>query len=255
VIYLFTVACPDRGSASWWARLMTIEARSFCFDGLTTLLEPEPTLESRFHWLESLGAGLDPELADRLVVLRGFPGYFERLWERNRVDGAYHVGNADAAVDRLLPGLRLLWPHMRFLLAYRDGIAAVGEAGVTDFERACRDWAETTRRLRAQQARLAKHGAELREVRLERIASGGSDLRDVWTWLLGEWEHHEAHAEEHARELAAAGRSADEIWERWTPDQRAVFTELCKEPQHDLGYGLPGEGHRRGRLGIAARRR
>jgi hypothetical protein len=237
MIHLFTVACPEPSSDAWWARLLETD-RSYCFVGLTALLEPEATHPARFAWLDGLAEGLELEDAQRLTLLRGFPDYFERLWERSRVDGAYHIGNADHSTHRFLPGLFLLWPDMAFLFSYRDGIGAVEAAAASgaDFEAACVEWAESVRRLRAAQQWLARRGARVGEARLERIVSRPAELRETWTWLLGEWDRTAERAEAHVRELEATLEPVESISSRWPDERRRLFHELCGDAQAELGY-------------------
>jgi hypothetical protein len=247
VIYLFTVACPERSTEAWWVRLLETE-RSYCFHGLTNLLEPEATHASRFAWLDGLAEGADFETAQRLGVLRGFPAYFERLWERSRLDGAYHIGNADHSVQRLLPGLWLLWPDMRFVFPYRDGIGSVDSAATSDaaFEPACHAWATSVVRLRGHQAWLAERGAEIRETRLETIVRRRSELRGVWTWLVGDWERDAERNRLLVRELESTLESPEGIWARWSEEQRRLFLAICGESQNELGYSIPrSRAHRR----------
>jgi hypothetical protein len=252
VIYLFTVACSERSSTSWWARLFDSD-RSYCFDRLCSLLEPEPTQAAHFEWLESLARDADFDVAQRHAVLRGFPEYFERLWERGRV-GPFHIGNSDHAVQRLLPGLWLLWPDMRFLSSYRNGIGAVeaetAAAGEDDgtFEHACSEWAESVTRLRSHQAWLEERGADVRETRLERIVERPPELRDIWTALPGEWKRYEGAKRPLVLDLAAALEPASAAWERWPASRRQTFEELCGGAQRLLGYDAGGRAPSRRRL-------
>lgn len=247
MIYLFTVSCPERSSDEWWARLFETE-RSYCFQGLTGLLEPEATHAARFAWLDGLSEGADFETAQRLGVLRGFPGYFERLWERSRLDGVWHIGNADHSVQRLLPGLWLLWPDMRFLFCYRDGIASVDAAATagTGFEAACRAWARDAGLLRERQGWLERHGAGLRTTSLEAVVGRRRELRGVWTWLVGDWEQNKDRALPLVDELAATLEPTRSIWARWAETDRQLFAETCGETQIALGYRIPAGGGPRG---------
>ncbi len=253
MIHLFTIACPEPSSDTWWATLLRTE-RSYCFDQLTSLLEPAPTHAARFEWLDSLCEAGEPELAERFGVLRGFPGYFERLWEQSRVDGAFHIGNADQSAQRLLPGLWLLWPDMKFLFCYRDGIGVIDatlgptvEPGKV-FERACTEWAERVSRLRAHQAWLSERRANVRETRLEWIVEPGNELRHVWTMARSAMRQRDAcqrSSRSRRRSPELELEPDDRIWERWHPDLRSTFAERCGELQLQLGYGLPHPERRR----------
>jgi hypothetical protein len=236
VIYLFTVACSERWITTWWARLFDTD-RSYCFDRLTELVEPEATLAARFDWLDSLSACEGFEAAQRHAVLRGFPDYFERHWAQGRL-GPFHIGNADHAVQRLLPGLWLLWPDMRFLFVYRNGVAAVDREAHGDgrFERACREWAEDVARLRAHQTWLVERGAAVRETRLERLVARDRELGDLWTALPGNWERYSAEKQPLVAELATELEPADEVWSRWSQERRHLFEVICGPAQQLLGY-------------------
>ena len=241
MIYLFTVACTDRESAGIWSKLLASD-RSYCFDRLTCLLEPEEAHAARYAWLERLTAGADDDTARRHRVLRGFPAYFERLWQEGRF-GPHHVGNADDLVLPLLEGLWLLWPDMRFLFADRNGVTAVASemrSTGAPFDAACRAWrdrAEESLRLRRH---LGARGATVLEARNEDVLEGGRALRQVWTALPGEWDRYAAVKETDAKALAARLGSPDSEWATWPEADRRAFADICGPVQHELGYRLPG---------------
>jgi hypothetical protein len=242
LIYLFTIACADPVSAGMWSKLFTTE-RSQCVDGLTSVLEPLSTHDARFEWLDDLAGDISFELAQRQAVLLGFPDYFERLWELSRT-GPPHAGNADDGVDRLLPGLWLLWPDLRFVISVRDGIGAVDARTARlqsddGFRDVCVEWVEKVTRITAGRDWLRKHDADIREVKLEEVLAGGEDLGRVWEPLLGEWEQDEPSARARAAELAPQLPAAASVWERWGPERRAVFNEVCGHAQGQLGYAIP----------------
>ena len=243
MIYLFAIACGDPSTNAWWARLLESD-RSFCFEGLTSLLEPESTHEARFRWLDELSAGLDFESAQRLAVMRGFPGYFERLWERSRHDGAFHIGNADRSAGRLLPGFWLLWPDTRFVFCYRNGIGSVETASTSDaeFEPACRAWVADVGLLLAHQRWLAARGAHLRRTTLEDLVGHRGELGKLWVWLVGEWEREAPRKRPLVAELGSALEPAASIWKRWPEERRRIFQTICGDVQRELGYPIPGSG-------------
>jgi hypothetical protein len=246
LIHLFTIACTDASTPGWWSRALDSE-RSYCFDRLTNLIEPDSNHDARFAWLDTLAAGEDDDTAARFDILRGWPEYFARLWEQSRV-GPYHVGNADDEIGRLLHGLWLLWPDMKFLFASTDGIVSVEAARPSSdeqFEQACRQWAALVTQHRAAQRWLRDRGADIHHVALDRATRDTNELREPWQWLTGDWAESSDSATAALADLAAARGTADEIWGRWPSSRRTLFAALCGEAQRVAGYTNPGGGRRR----------
>jgi hypothetical protein len=130
---------------------------------------------------------------------------------------------------------------MRFLFCYRDGIASVDAAATSGaaFEPACRAWADDAGLLRERQAWLERHGADIRTTTLEAVIGRSRELRSVWTWLLGDWEHHKDRARPLVDELTGTLESPGSIWARWPAADRQLFAEICGETQVALGYRIP----------------
>src|SRR5262249_31488563 len=152
----------------------------------------------------------------------------------------------DHVTQRFLPGLWLLWPDMKFLFSFRNGINAVhsraaGEEvvpfpvraawqaryGTADFfEQCCREWAESVEQLKAHQGWLAERGGQVNETRLEQATTDSHELHRIWNWLVGYWEEYEERNRElmakpvGARVNAAGVVSPERIWRAWTPEQR-----------------------------------
>jgi len=259
---LFTIASPGRSGTMWYSQLFTT-AGSHCFHELTTLIRRYPTNIVLGDRMERETADLERDPAQRRFPLEVFPEYFGRLWEAGQ--GREAAGNSDQFVTPFLSGLWLLWPQMRFLFSFRNGINQVASMagweasaeqallaswrvryGTADyFERCCCDWSATVGSLEAHRNWLRGQGAEVLETRFERVIGDPDELARVWNGLLGRsddaTERNRALAGTvvNARSEADRVLSPDEVWESWTPDRRRTFTDLCGGPQRRLGYTLP----------------
>jgi hypothetical protein len=263
VIYLFTVASPARSATKWYSELFTTD-RSFCYHQLTGLLEPWPTAVALQEWLEAQVEDHDFEQAQRRMLLQGFPHYFARLWER-ALFGQYVVGNSDGMADTFAPGLWLIWPDMRFLFSFRNGINTVNSSLVWQshvpswmrsaqerrfgtssyFEQCCYTWRDSVERLRKHQAWLTERGAQLVETRLEAVTSDEDELHRVWDFLIGYWDEYAERNRQLMKSIVNARVNTEgivppeEIWERWEPEHRSAFIQICGSAQEALGYALP----------------
>jgi hypothetical protein len=260
---LFTVASPGRSGTMWYARLFTTP-RSHCFHELTTVIHRYPTNFVVGDRIEGEVADHSPEQADRRRVLEGFPVYYQRLLEQAG-RGFARVGNSDHLATPLLRGLWLLWPRMRFLFSFRNGVNQVGSMAVWEsqaepalvalwrtsygagdyFELCCRDWSATVAALAAHRSWLHERGADVLETRFERVLGDDSELARVCDWVLGDWDDGADRARELTRTVVNARTGAervlspDEVWEGWPPERRKLFASICGATQTRLGYTLP----------------
>lgn len=265
MIYLFTVAAPARSGTKWYSDLFTTD-RSFCYHELSALVQPFPSNIALYQWLEAQTADHDSEQTQRRMLLQGFPGYFPHLWERVHFD-QYVVGNSDTFVGQCLASaLWLLWPDMRFIFSFRNGINTVnsrvrlteesprwiddalyGALGSEDpFERSCEVWARSVARIEEHRQWLMTKGASCLDVRFEDVTSDSHELQRVWDFVVGDWEQYAernvelTHRVANARINVERVLTPDEVWEEWSPGQRAAFASICGDTQRRLGYGLPG---------------
>lgn len=259
------VASPGRSGTMWYSRLFTTPS-SRCFHELTTRLLPYPAGITACDRLRAATGDHGHALAGRRTVLEAFPRYLERLLAEGE-RGCERVGNSDHLATPLLSGLWLLWPRMRFLFSFRDGIGQVdsmarwerhaepallaswrarhGEASY--FELCCRDWAATVAELELHRDFLRAEGAAVAETRFERVLGDPAELDRVLRWVLGD-----AIAAEVARGLTGTmvnardgvegPRSPEEIWAGWTDVQRGAFAAACGATQLRLGYAMPSAG-------------
>jgi Sulfotransferase family len=263
VIYLFTVVAPPRSGTKWFAELFTTE-RSYCYHELTTLLQPYPANRALIEAVSAQIVGHDFEQAQRRLLLQAFPQYFARLWERAAF-GQHVVGNSDASIVRLLPALWLLWPDMRFLFSFRNGINQVNSMLVWEqrlpssdrrvlehrhasrdyFEILCRQWTKNVEGLRRHREWLESRGARCVETRLEAVTSDEFELHRVWDAIVGHWDDFAARNRRlmattvNARVNVERVVPAEESWAAWTPEQRRLFGDICGDTQRELGYELP----------------
>jgi hypothetical protein len=247
----------------WYSRLFT-SGNSYCYHELTSLYQPYPTNLARYEWLETEVRDHGFELAQRRMLLQGFPEYFARLWERVQL-GNRVVGNSDWFVSRMAPALWLLWPDMRFLFSFRNGISVVNSwfawkehvpasvrsslrerFGTGDyFDQCCHIWTDEVEVITGHENWLEARGASCLETRLETVTSDRMELRRVWEWVIGDWERHAAAAEAWMSEPVNARINVDGViswqrtWETWPNAHRQAFAAICGEAQHALGYKLP----------------
>jgi hypothetical protein len=247
----------------WYSRLFTTE-RSYCFHELTRILRRHPSNEAMIEHLRRQTQDHDDAEAGRRLLLEGFPEYFARHWEQAE-RGLAAVGNSDGTMTPMLAALWLLWPRMRFLFSFRNGVGQVNSMWLLEptfepairaiwrarygegdhFERCCRYWRTQVAALEAQRDRLVAQGADVRETRLERMVGDPDELERVWEWLVGGWD------EVAERNLALRGTrvnaragaerpvTPDEVWASWTAERRSLFLEICGETQSRLGYPTP----------------
>ncbi len=200
-------------------------------------------------------------------MLECFPEYFARHWEQAEA-GCTAVGNSDGIVLPLLSALWSLWPPMRFLFSFRNGISQVNSMLVWEanmepamlaiwrarhgdcdyFELCCRSWAAEVEALEAQRDRaaLGRCRRRGRDARFERMLGDVESVRvGPWTRLVGGWEEfaERNRAFTATRVNARAGReralTPEEVWESWNPQRRATFAGICGAAQRRLGYPLP----------------
>jgi hypothetical protein len=260
---LYTIASPGGSGTKWYSRLFTT-GRSYCFHELTTILRRSPVNVVELERLAEQSRSHDFEQAGRRFVLEGFPQYFDRLFELGG-RGYDAIGNSDGNATPMLAGLWLLWPRMRFLFSFRDGIGQVNSFSVWEnemkpsmlavmqtrhgameyFELLCHDWNWNVERLELSRDWLRERDAAVTETRFEAMLSDPGELQRVWSELIGDWEAARHRATRFAETIVGgrAGRehpqTAGEIWETWTPAQRGVFERVCGETQRRLGYLLP----------------
>ena len=255
----FTVAAATRSETRWYAARFTTR-RSFCFHELTSILDRYPTNLATIDAFERGLGDHDLSQLGRRLVLDAFPDYFSRLSEV--AERGLAAGNSDAGATAILTGLGLLWPEMRFLFSFGDGIRGVDALarerldpvvraldqshsdGADAFAQCCERWTASVTTLEAHRDRLRAHGAAVLETRFERLVGDADELEEVVSWLLRD---REAAAE---ASLGASApirdappgverpRSAEEIWAGWNAEQRALFAAVCGEPQRRLGYAF-----------------
>jgi hypothetical protein len=259
----FTVASPGRSGTKWYSEVFRTDD-SYCFHELTTACRRYPVNIAMIDRLAADVAGYPADDAARRLVLEGFPDYYTRLWER-AASGVRSVGNSDHLATPLLTGLYLLWPRMRFLFSFRNGIQQVdsmfrweehaelallaswrkryGEHGY--FELCCCDWAGVVADLERHRDVLRARGAGVRETRFERVLENKREFKRVWKWLFGRWDDAGKQARAltgtvvNARHASDSVRTVEEVWTSWSDEQRDRFATICGETQRRLGYSLP----------------
>ncbi len=265
MITLFTVVAPPRSGTKWFSRLLTTD-RSFCYHELTAMLQPYEAHPALNAWIKEQVADHSPELAQRRWVLQRYPEYFARHWERATF-GQHIVGNSDAATIDLVPGLWSLWPDMKFIFSIRNGIRVVQSRtldtsdftpgvlaknsarwGTDDiFQILCHRWVKAAEAIIAAKDWVAQRApAAVFQTRLEKITTDLEEIEKLWNWIgIGDWERYaERNASlqltpVNARTSSERFVQPEEIWERWTPDQRQHFRAICGEMTSRAGYELP----------------
>ena len=264
MVTLFTVTAPARSGTKWFSDLFTTD-RSFCYHELTTHLHPYPSNVALDGWLREEIGNSDSEDGQRRLVLQGYPDYFKRLWERTNY-GEHIVGNSDSGTVKLVRGLSLLWPDMKFVFVIRNGINWVqshfsNQANVPPsvmaelkarwnsedyFEICCQRWTGGVSVLSKSKAWLAERGGEFAETGLEAVTTSLDELHRVWDWLrIGEWERYAErnaglmHTPINARTNVQRVVPAEEIWASWTDEQRRKFESVCGSTMLEHAYGIP----------------
>jgi hypothetical protein len=268
MVSLFTVCAPARSGTMWFSRLLTTE-RSYCFHELApglVLRDPHVELLVRPRISESEPtSGPEFERAQRRGLLEACPGYFREQFARARI-GPSIVGNSDSYVaTRFASGLGMLWPSMRFLFSFRNGICAVhsrfvrqahytrrrlavdaADFGTADFfEQCCYWWVWAVRQLEMHASWLASHDCAVYETRLEEVTSDAAELERVWSHLVDDWpafaDHATAFMSERVNARVNTGGvvTAAERWSAWSPADRESFRSIAGDTQVRLGYELP----------------
>jgi hypothetical protein len=210
-------------------------------------------------------ADQDFEHAQRRAVLESFPGYFREHFLRAR-HGKFIVGNSDSYMAiRFASGLGMIWPSMRFLFSFRDGISTVNSRFVwrahytparlaedaarfrtSDFfEQCCHWWVWAVSQLEKHHRWLASHGCSVYETRLEDVTTDVAEMERVWSYVIGDWPAFT----DHARALMARPANARvniglvvtalETWRSWSDAERESFASIAGDTQVRLGYELP----------------
>lgn len=265
MIRLFTVIGPPRSGTKWYAELFTT-AESFCYHELTTLIHPYPSNVALEEWFSQQVSDHSDEEAQRRWLLQCYPTYFSRLWERANF-GQYVVGNSDCSLISRVPALYYLWPGMKFLLSFRNGIQSVQSdfafsesvagadlqrrdaiyGGSDRFVQCCRAWASyVSAALEAKDWLRAAGRGVIVETRLEKMTTDMDEMRRVWELLtLDQWEKYAQRNRALARTIVNARPNAagpipwEETWQAWTDEQKRTFDEECGSWQRQLGYPLP----------------
>lgn len=129
MVQLFRVVAPARSGTMWFSQLFTTEY-SFCYHELSTHIHPYPSNVAYESWIKEQTDGWEFDETQRRAMLQVYPRYFARLWER-ACDGATAVGNSESS-PRMVAGLHLLWPPMKFLFSVRNGINTVESLMATE---------------------------------------------------------------------------------------------------------------------------
>ena len=264
MIEFFAVVAPARAGTTWFSELLTTD-RSFCYHELTALLQPYPSNLALHDWFKQQVVDHGFELAQRRWLLQCYPTYFTRLWERANY-GQYIVGNSDGTMMRVAAGLWLLWPAMKFIFSIRNGINVVASryAGASAippgvlaqakerwatndlFQILCHRWSKSVEASITTRRWLADRQAHCFETTLEKVTTDLEELRRLWDWLgIGAWDEY---AERNAGLQATPANprtntrgvvQPEQIWERWTPEQRDLFRSTCGEAMTQFGYEIP----------------
>lgn len=259
----FTIVSPARSGTMWFSRLLTTEY-SYCYHELTSFMLRFPRNIVLFDRFTLSVADHPFEQAQRRWLLQHFPTYFQRLWERAS-HGKHIVGNSDAFAPRIVPGLSLLWPDMKFVFSVRNGVNCVqshfgyhsrlprvermrlrSKFGARDpFDQCCYLWVEQVGLVESARRWLDGRTSIL-ETTLEKLTRDPKEVRRLWDWLgISDWEKYKdrnhrlmamvVNARTNVRRVVAW----EEIWRGWTGGQRDAFRRICGEMQARLQYPLP----------------
>jgi hypothetical protein len=262
LIQLFRVVAPSRSGTKWFSQVLTTE-NSFCFHELSTHIHPFPSNVAFENWILENTEALDFEERQRRAILQIYPRYFSLLFERLRY-GQEIIGNSEGST-RMVTGLQILWPSMRFLFSVRNGINAVQSLVSVDtelpatlisyleeryetrniFRLMCHQWRASIEGIE-ESIRVLDNKADFLMVKFENITSNLEDLQKAWQWIgIPKWADYEERNKLmmqtpiNARTNRNKKVSPKEIWGVWTSEQRDMFLEICGEAMKRMDYRIP----------------